>query len=252
MVIDKETNIVYFSELLSIDFRYSHEYHRITSILDKNQIKHGLLRSTKDIWCRDYMPVQKNVNEFIQFCYEPSYLEQALELQSDSKKIHTDNQIKATFSDINLDGGNVIRWHDRVIITDRIYSENPEYTNKKQLVHDLEQLFEAEVIVIPQIKSDLTGHADGLVRFYDRGTLIGNRMKGEYLYWQKGMKKVLADYGLKYIDLPFFKHQKIGFPWIAIGYYINFLEIGDLIVVPVFGTKQNKDEEAIRILTEVY
>lgn len=253
MIIDRETNFVYFSELLSVDLRYSHEYHRITAILDKHQIKHGLIRSTKDIWCRDYMPVQKDVNEFIQFRYEPSYLEQALELQSDPIQVHTENNIKATYSDINLDGGNVLRWLDRVIVTDRIFSENPEYTDKKKLVLELEQIFEAEVIIIPQIKSDMTGHADGLVRFYDRDTLIGNRMKGEYLYWQKGMKRVLADYSLKYIDLPFFKqYQEMGFPWTAIGYYINYLEIGNLIMVPIFETKKNKDDEAFRILTEIF
>ena len=197
MLIDKDTNFVYFSELLSVDFRYSHEYHKITATLDKHQIKHGLIRSTKDIWCRDYMPVQKDVQVFIQFRYEPSYLKQALELQSDPIQVHTDNRIKATYSNMNLDGGNILRWLDRVIVTDRIFSENPEYSDKKKLIKDLELLFEAEIIVIPQIKSDMTGHADGLVRFYDRDTLIGNRMKGEYQYWQKGMKKVLADYGLK-------------------------------------------------------
>jgi len=252
MIIDKETDKVFFSDLLFADSRYSDTFYRIVSILDRNHVEHGIIKSTKDIWCRDYMPIQKTASEFIQFRYEPSYLVDNLDLQSDPKKVLEQNQIDATFSNINLDGGNVLRWKDRVIVTDRIFQENPAYPDKSKLVNNLEKFFGAEVIVIPQIKSDMTGLADGLVRFYDRTTLIGNRLEDEYDYWRKGMKKVLSNFGLEYIDLPFLDYKIKNHPDSAIGCYVNYLEVGSLIIVPIFEVEGNKDEEAFNILTGVF
>src|SRR5687768_8332324 len=127
MIIDKETNFVYFSEILSTDCRFEETYLKIKSLLDKHRVHNGLLKGTKDIWCRDYMPVQIQENQFVQFRYEPSYLKECLHLQSIPKAVLAHNDIQARYSDINLDGGNVLRWSDRAIITDRIFEENPAY-----------------------------------------------------------------------------------------------------------------------------
>jgi agmatine deiminase len=252
MVIDRETNKVFFSELLSTDTRFASTYNGICSILDKHQIEHETIKDTKDIWCRDYMPIQKSQFELIQFRYEPSYLKDDLHLQTNPVETLKSNDLKATFSDINLDGGNVIRWSDRVIITERVFTENPNYSNRSILLKELEELFEAEVIIIPEIKSDMTGHADGLVRFYDRTTLIGNSLEDEYAYWSTGMRRVLANYNLNYIDIPFMDYKVKGFPYSAIGCYVNYLEVEDLIIVPVFEVEDNKDEEAVRLLSESF
>jgi agmatine deiminase len=198
------------------------------------------------------MPIQREVSQFIQFRYEPSYLADDLDLQTNPKSTLELNQIQAVFSGINLDGGNVLRWKDWVIVTDRIFTENPAYTDRSKLIKELEKLFEVEVIVIPQVKSDMTGHADGLVRFYDRTTLVGNRLDDEYDYWRKGMRKVLSKYSLHYIDLPLVDHKVKNYPDSAIGCYVNYMEVGSLIVVPIFEMEGNKDEEAVNILTEIF
>ena len=64
--------IVYVSELLKSKFPEC--FGRLTSILDKHNVKYALLKGTKDIWCRDYMPVQIESGKLIQFRYDPSYL----------------------------------------------------------------------------------------------------------------------------------------------------------------------------------
>ncbi|ARS36043.1 agmatine deiminase family protein [Pontibacter actiniarum] len=252
MIIDRETDYVFFSALLASDVRYTAAYLKVSQVLDRHQVRHGLLKGTKDIWCRDYMPIQKGDAEYVQFRYAPSYLSKYAALQTDPKVTLELNQIQATYSHINLNGGNVVRWQDRVIITDRVFSENPAYANKSQLISELEKLLEAEVIVIPQIKSDMTGHADGLVRFYDRTTLIGNCLEAEYGYWKNGMRKVLKTHSLDYISLPFLDYKVKGFPESAVGCYVNYLEVSDLIMVPVFEVKGNKDEEVINLLSEVF
>jgi agmatine deiminase len=187
MITGKEMNVVCLSRIIRQNARFSEICSRLSEILERNQIEIKFLDSTKDIWCRDYMPVQVEKERFIQLRYQPSYLQDALELQSEPRVINKANGIRAEFSNINLDGGNLVSWMDRAIVTDRVFHENPEYRNKKDLIAELENLLEVEVIVIPQIRKDMTGHADGLVRFLDRTTLIGNDRKKEYSYWKNGM-----------------------------------------------------------------
>lgn len=243
MIASKETNSVYFSELLSSDKRFAKTCNVLTDLLEKHSIKYDFLKATKDIWCRDYMPIQTGKGKFVQFRYEPSYLKDELEFQSEPKEVCKSNNINPIFSKINFDGGNVVNWSDRAIISDRVFDENPDYSSKSKLIAEIEKLLEVEIIVIPQIKSDMTGHADGMVRFVDRNTLIGNDREQEYKYWKNGINKVLKNYGLDYIDIPFLEHKERNYPYHAIGCYVNYLEVDNLIVIPIFETEKNKDQE---------
>ena len=99
----------------------------------------------------------------------------------------------------------------------------------------------------------MTGHADGMVRFVDHDTLLGNNRSDEYKYWKNGIEKVLKDYNLKYIDVPFFYSYKDSrHPYHAIGVYVNYLEVGNLIVLPVFEVEGNKDEESIAAFKKIF
>ena len=252
MITGKQTNTVYFSEKLFSDQRFCNSASSLVDILSSNGIPQKQLTATQDIWCRDYMPVQADSELFVQFRYEPSYLQDELELQSDPKKVCKANGITPQFSKINIDGGNVVNWTDKVILTDRIFDENPAYTNRSKLISELEMLFQSQVIIIPQIKSDMTGHADGMVRFVDRDTILGNSRKDEYKYWREGMNKVLKEHGLNYIDIPFLEHKENKHPYHAIGCYINYLEVQDLIVLPVFEVENNRDEEVLNLFFQIF
>lgn len=252
MITGNNTNLVYFSNLLQNDDRFSVACSRIIHILDKYRIKSKFLHSTKDIWCRDYMPVQIDREKFVQFRYEPSYLIEDLEHQSDTKTVCKVNNLSPEFTKINLDGGNVVNWSDRAIVTDRIFRENPEYSDKSKLITEIEKLLEVELIVIPQINSDITGHADGMVRFLDKSTLVGNSLTQEFVYWRKGMTKILRDHNIEYIDVPFFEHKDKKYPDSAIAVYVNFLEIGQLILLPIFDIEGNHDKEVYDLFRVAY
>jgi len=252
MVTSKESNKVCFSERLLSDERFTQTCNALTELLEKHSVKYSFLKATKDIWCRDYMPIQIDKEKFVQFRYEPSYLKDDLELQSDPKEVCKANNIKPQFSKINLDGGNVVNWSDRAIITDRVFDENPEYSSKTKLISEIEKLLEVEIIVIPQIKSDMTGHADGMLRFVDHNTLLGNNREQEFKYWKDGINKVLKEKGIEYIDIPFLDHKEKKYPDHAIGCYVNYLEIQDLIVLPIFETEQNKDQEVYDKFREIF
>lgn len=245
---------VYMSELLMTKFPETCK--RLIAILEKHHVNYSWIKGTNDIWCRDYMPVQTESGKFIQFTYDPSYLKGKKEWEesrSDVKKVCKMNGIDATYSDINLDGGNVLICDKRAIISDRIYTENPNY-DKDTLEKKLSELLDCEIIIIPALKSqeeDLTGHADGMVRFVDRNTILGNeRLPNEYKYMKDGLQKAIDTYNLTYIDVPFFEDKDPKYPSSAIGIYVNYLEVNNLIVVPVFNHEE--DEKAVDIIQKAF
>ena len=242
--------IVYLSALLKT--KYPDTCERLIRIFDKHHVKYGFLEGTKDIWCRDYMPIQTKSGKFIQFKYEPSYLKNDNgwdESRSDVEEVCKLNDIDAEPSDINLDGGNVLLCDDRAIISDRVFSENKDW-NREKLVSELSRLLECEIIIIPAENDDMTGHADGMVRFVNRNTILGNKLADEYKYWRDGMQKVIEQYSLKYIDVPFFLPKDPKHPLSAIGVYVNYLEVNNLIILPVFG--RDEDEQVISIIKSVF
>lgn len=248
---EKET--VYLSELF--EERFPDCFNRLTSILKKHGVNYRLLKGTKDIWCRDYMPIQTESGKLIQFRYEPSYLKGNKEWEdsrSDVREVCRLNGFEPVFSNINLDGGNVLLCSGRAIVSDRIFTENPEYTDKEQLVKDLSELLEAEVIIIPAQNGDMTGHADGMVRFVNYDTILGNNRAEEYKYWTNGIEKVLKDNNLNYIDVPFFYYKDSKHPDHAIGVYVNYLEVANLIILPIFEVEGNKDAEAIAAFKQIF
>ena len=248
--VEGEGQVVYLSELLKTN--YPETCSRLIKILEKHDVKYAFLKGTKDIWCRDYMPIQTESGKFIQFKYDPSYLKgnkEWEESRSDVKEVCRVNEIDAQFSDINLDGGNVLICDGRAILSNRIFSENPNW-DKEKLVSELSKLLECEIIIIPAENDDMTGHADGMVRFVNRNTILGNKLADEYKYWREGMEKVIEQYGLKYIDVPFFSPKDPKHPHSAIGIYVNYLEVNNLIVLPVFG--RDEDKQAVDVLRQAF
>lgn len=246
-------NTVYISSILKEKF--PNAANELFSVLRKYNVTVKELTHTKDIWCRDYMPVQNRLGELIQFKYDPSYLRGEKEWEESRSDVHevcAANNIKPIFSDINIDGGNVVLYGNKAILTDRIFLENPEY-DKKELVSELEKLLKAKVIIIPAFKTDVTGHADGMVRFVNEDTILGNDLNSEYKYIRDGINKACSENGLNYINVPFFeqKYDK-NHEMNAIGIYVNYLEVGNLIVLPKFGVEGNKDQETIDLFHKIF
>ena len=112
---------------------------------------------------------------------------------------------------------------------------------------------ECEIIIIKALNSkneDFTGHADGMVRFVNKSTILGNRLSDDYKYIQDDRRKIIEKYNLKYIDVPFFSTKDSKHRDSAIGIYVNYLEVNNLIVVPVFGREE--DKEAVDIIQRAF
>lgn len=251
--VQKNTQTVYLSELLKV--RFPEACKRLIDILNRHGISFSFLKGTKDIWCRDYMPVQIPSGKLIQFRYDPSYLKnpQYSDSRSNIEYVDKANNINPIFSDINLDGGNVVMFGNKAILTDRVFSENPDWI-KEALLSELSKILECEIIVIPAYKLDydFTGHADGMIRFVDENTVLVNNLEQDFKYMKNTIIRAFDKANLKYINFPWFEHKIKGNNDHAIGVYLNYLEVENLIVMPVFGVPGNKDAEALAKLKEVF
>ena len=239
--------MLYFSSLLKTNPQYSLSSENLFSALSDSGENFTLFDGAKDIWARDYMPIKTKSGKYISFRYEPNYLADDPQLRTNFKTdIAPYFTLPVTYSNINLDGGNVVfsPSKTKAVITDRVFSENPEY-DKNTLLLELENLLEAEIIIIPSLESDMTGHADGVVRFVNENTMIGNDSPYKTGYEQK-VKRALKKHGISVVDFPYFDSAGIS----AVGSYLNFLETDKHIFLPIFGSVQ--DETAVKRAKEIF
>ena len=225
-----------FSTLLPV--LYPTDAETLFTALAAHDVPYALLEGTWDVWVRDFMPVRTGSGKLVSFRYEPSYLKNDPDLITDFRKdLAPQLSLPVTYSNINLDGGNVVfsPSRTRVLISDRVFSENPEYP-PAVLVRELSKLLEAEVLLIPSLKSDMTGHADGMARFLGDRTVLCNRPLSSYGFEQKVKRSVRA-YGLNAVDFPFVPTGRIS----AVGCYLNYLETEQAVFLPVFGIEQDAE-----------
>lgn len=193
------------------------------------------------------MPVKTKSGKYVSFRYEPSYLAGDPQLRTNFKTdIAPHFVLPVTYSNINLDGGNVVfsPSKTKAVITDRVFSENPEY-DKNTLLLELEKLLEASLIIIPSLKSDMTGHADGMVRFVDENTVVANAPLSPFGFETK-VKKALQNHGIEVLDFPYFDSNSDS----AIGCYLNFLETEQAILLPVFSV--DTDNKAVQTAKHIF
>jgi agmatine deiminase len=191
MIPDSKTNLLYLADSLPV--KQPKFFKRFTKVLNESAIEYKLLPGTKDIWAIDYMPVQVEQNEFVQFTYNSAYLHdlKLLHTVSDVDRICRAIHISPIKSKIVLDGGNVVKGLGKAIISNIVFKDNPQI-EKNHLIRKLENKLQVEqIIFIPWDESDCTGHADGMVRFLDKDTVLINDWSGEPIEFQNSFEMSL-------------------------------------------------------------
>ena len=249
MIPDWQKKNVFVSSVLPE--KYSSDFQKIKEILNKHSVECRFIDQTKDIWARDYMPVQVGLDKFVQFRYEPDYLDGFDDLRTIPSEIEMLKDYTIESSSINLDGGNVVCSKDKVILTNRVFKENSGLS-KHEVKTELERLFKAEVYFVSDVTSDMTGHIDGHLRFVDNENIVVNQLAGEYKYWQKSFSKMIAESGLNYVEMPWFIPSFKTSKKSAIGSYVNYLHLDDLIIFPIFDCEGNKDDEALEVIHNLF
>ena len=122
MIHDSETNFLYLADSLGKE-KYSAFLDRFENVLKKYSIPYNFLSDTKDIWAVDYMPVQITADKFVQFNYNPDYLQSKTQLKTISNVDSICKSIKLTptKSKLVVDGGNITRTTNAVIMCDKVF-----------------------------------------------------------------------------------------------------------------------------------
>ena len=276
-ITDNETNKVYVSTLIDkvcggLDDRLrSHLKECIVGFAPSCE----QLYNTKDVWARDYMPIQLTKDVFLNFTYKPDYLEDSPKYVTNwqlhhvhARKEHFDFQVVQM--PIILDGGNVVKavvgGKPYFIMCDKVLVENnvtiADFTSWWEIWW--KEHFdgtEMGLVLLPwEGKADNPiGHADGMVRYIGEGCVLMTN----YLDFDKRfnddhgskMKQVLEGVGFKVKTLDFWDIfsdneaflQKFNHTWS----YINYLHVDNRILLPSLGYEA-LDNEALYQVKEAF
>jgi len=249
MIHDTDTNFLYLSDCL-----FKHQpvfYTRFIKVLQELKIPYGLLPCTKDIWAKDFMPVQITASEYTQFTFDPDYLKpvEFHHLHTGPKNVCNAINLHPQLSNIVLDGGNVIRSANKVIVCDKIFVENP-HMKESVLIDELSLIFKTDkIILIPWDQNDFTGHADGMVRFIDDDTVLINQPTKDNTRFEKLFKSSLRRAGLNIVEIPYNPPNDPSLIS-AKGLHLNFLQMNQGVIVPVFN--QETDDRAVSLLENIF
>ena len=244
MITDSQTNTVFFSDLLPKKCPVLNQ--SITEVLRKHGIPFNYLMSTKDIWCRDFMPIQIAEDRFVSYKYTPDYLQDktGLRLQSNPEAVLQAKQNRLTHVlqnavkvDLVLDGGNVVKCGNTIVMTEKVFAEN---RNKSinEVDSILKDAFQCDVLYLPWDHQETFGHSDGIVHFAGEGkVLITNYGDISPRYYNRF--RIALEKHFEVIPL-YYETKKIHARSWA---YINFLQVGKLILVPQLGLEE--DEQAL-------
>jgi len=232
MIQDAQTNTIYVSSKLK---EYGETYECIErAIAETPGIHFCVLENTKDIWCRDFMPIQISKDITIGYCYNPDYLQKnsyCRKFITNSKQYPCTKRI-----DLTLDGGNVVKCDDIVVMTEKVFAENDDKTSE-QVLKILNEAFEAEIVILPwnkKVAEEEYGHSDGIVHYVGNGTILLNNYCDWTPKYATELRKVLED-KFKVIELTY-KHDSED-SWA----YINHVRVGNLILLPQLNIPEDKE-----------
>ena len=272
MIQDKDCNAVYFAEYLQVMFPKLYE--SLRKILIKYGYEPQLIPTTDDtlvgkrlsIWVRDYMPIQRAEHDQILFDYKPDYL-----VNFKKYATHIPNGFKALCNPsvgidaldltkgnpmfpngLNIDGGNMLRCGDYIVMTDKVFDENPQWT-QQELVDVLNKLFGKKLIFLPWDKSEYCGHTDGILRYLGNNKVLLNTYgypeydKTDEFFMNRFKNRLLPYFGNDNIkQLSFEKRDEPSkYRWA----YVNWLQLDNLLIIPKFNVPE--DDEALSQITSL-
>jgi agmatine/peptidylarginine deiminase len=244
MITDHLTTRVYFSSILPKKCHVLNAH--LTDALQQHDIPFAYLFGTKDIWCRDFMPIQMEEDRFVFYKYTPGYLQDKYGLQLQTNPIEVfqteANRLlpilqNALSLDLVLDGGNVVKCGNKIVMTDKVFVENKD-KSATEVQRLLEEAFRCEIVFLPWDQQEDYGHSDGIIHFLGDNRVLmtnypdfDNTLARDYLrILEKHFDVTTLKYNVNITDK---------YSWS----YINFLQVGNLVLVPQLGIPE--DEQAL-------
>ncbi len=245
MLTDSLTNTVFFSEWLPSVCPTL--YQSISIILNDNHIHHQLLSKTNDIWCRDYMPIQTDGNRYVSYKYNPDYLQAKHKRRyiTDMNNVGNINflqQSEVVSLDLVLDGGNVVKCGNKIVMTEKVFAENND-KSRSEVQRLLEEAFQCNIVFLPWDKNEKYGHSDGIIHYLgDNRVLMTHYDDFDKTFAQDFLRILKKHFDVTVLKYNVKRQHKRSWS------YINYLQIGKLALVPQLGIPE--DEQALQQITE--
>ncbi|MBR3578536.1 MAG: agmatine deiminase family protein [Bacteroidales bacterium] len=243
MITAPQTNTVYFSSRLPKQCPTLNA--KITEVLQSHGVPYFYLAETNDIWCRDFMPIQIDEDRLVCYEYTPDYLQDTeyhKRLQTDPERVFLseENHLSSMLPyrqpiKLVLDGGNVVKCGDTVVMTDKVFVENKDKT-PAEVERILRDAFHCDILFLPweNVKENYTGHSDGIVHYAGDGKILLTNYDDFSVDYYNRYREIL-DKKFEVITLKYKVKRHRERSWC----YINFLQVGRLVLVPQLGTEED-------------
>ena len=247
------TQDIYISEWLEKDYRIV--YNQLVSTLIQLNISPKILPYSNEVWCRDYMPIHIDNGKYAGFNYQPDYLWNKPQYRKYiTQQDFATEDLSINFRDnvyVILDGGNYVRCGDKVLMTDKIFMENPNW-RPLALLDRLEDAFQAEIILLPWDMGEPCGHTDGMVAFLGEGRILLNNYRQLEKEKGKPFTKRIVKILEYHFDIIEIKYDCV--PSEESWCYLNYLDTGNAIVLPALSPKHDCDNDmaALRLFRRIF
>jgi agmatine/peptidylarginine deiminase len=218
----------------------------ISVALGRLNIGHRELENTNDYWCRDYMPVKiSEKGIYAKYNYSPDYLvDYKTKRQYITKQVDVCQELDI-FAPVDLgivfDGGNYVRCDDKVIMTDKIFMENPTWT-ARDLINHLSESLNADIILLPWDMKDICGHSDGMVSYLgDNRILLNSCWRNVDKPYYKRLLKILQP-NFEIVE-PVYGCKENIHSWC----YLNYLQLSNALLLPVLSEKADCENDVAAI-----
>ena len=139
--------------------------------------------------------------------------------------------------DLVLDGGNVVKCGDSIVMTEKVFAENKDKTHA-EVERLLKDAFQCDIVFLPWDHKETFGHSDGIVHYVGDGRVLLTNYDDSSPYYYNRFRKALEKH-FEVIPLKYETKRRHASSWA----YINFLQIGKLVLVPQLGIQE--DEQAL-------
>lgn len=186
------------------------------------------------------MPIQLTTDELVAYQYRPDYLS--------NPKLHqyiTDTDVvveqllneypgvEIKHLDLILDGGNVVKCGDTIVMTEKVFKENPDWP-EFMIIDKLEEAFGCEFMFLPWDKTEEYGHSDGIIHYVGGNrVLLTNYDDFSPAYFRSFINYLERKFEVIPLEYPI--KNKSEYNWA----YINYLHVGNLILVPQLGIDED-------------
>ena len=199
-------------------------------------------------WCRDYMPVLVSEDgTYARFKFNPDYLRNSktyckcvIPQEEVCKGLNINGSLDLG---ITFDGGNYVRCGNKVVMTDKIFTENPE-ENAAKLLKKLEETLKAEIVLLPWDMKEFCGHSDGMVTYLGNGRVLLNGCweKKAKSFHERLMTILKGSFGADNVEVLRLEDVESRHTWC----YLNYLQFGDVIFLPRLHAETEAERSAAK------